>query len=360
MARPTIANIDLNALRHNYVQAKNCTQGSKAVAVVKANAYGHGAVECAKALSLDADAFGVACIEEAIELRAAGINNPVLLLEGPFSEDEVAVAVQQNFWLMVSNTTQIDWLCNNSAAHQLSVWLKVDTGMHRLGLEPGLVSQCWQRLLAAGVLPDNMVLASHFASADDPASAMTKRQMEILKPLSDQLKCRTSSANSAGIIAWPHSHGDWIRPGFMLYGNTPMIDDQPRGPKLKPVMTLRSAVIGLRQVNTGDTVGYGEAWTAARPSTIATIAIGYGDGYPRMAANGTPVLVNGCKATLAGRVSMDMITVDVTDIDGVALGDEVELWGSTYSANDIASHSQTIGYELLTRMPLRVPRIYTE
>ena len=356
MARPTQALIDIAALRHNYALAKRLSGEGNALAVVKANAYGHGMVAVAKALEAEVPAFGVACLEEALELRAEGITKPILLLEGVFSEDEVAFAADNNCWLMVCNADQRDWVLGYQGGHALQLWLKVDTGMHRLGIQPHELTSYYQTLTQCKTVSE-VVVATHFASADDLQSDFTQQQVSVFDAACADLAAKCSMANSAGLLAWPQTRRDWTRPGFMLYGNTPFTQAHSEADQLLPVMTLKSAVIALRDIAEGETVGYANTWRAERASKIATVAIGYGDGYPRHAPNGTPVLIHGQRVGLAGRVSMDMIALDVTDVPDVAIGDEVILWGAELPVNEVANHVGTIGYELLTRMPLRTPRV---
>lgn len=357
MARPNQARLNLAALRHNLALVRRLAPRARAMAVVKADAYGHGAATVARVLAPLADALAVACLEEAQALRDAGISVPILLLEGVFEPAELQVAAQQNLWITIASEQQLRWLEQSRPARPLRCWLKVDTGMHRLGVEPGQAPAFYQRLKACPNAADDTVLTTHFAAADDLASARTARQLALFESACRGLPGERSSANSAAVLAWPASHCDWVRPGYMLYGNSPLALDHPNAQLLQPVMTLVSAVISLRDVATGESVGYGATWTAARPSRIATVCIGYGDGYPRMAPAGTPVLVNGQRAALAGRVSMDMITVDVTDLPGVGIGDEVVLWGDGLPVGEVARHVGTIGYELSTRMPARTPRV---
>ena len=357
MSRPTRAFVDLQALRHNYNLAQSLAPMSKTIPMVKANAYGHGAVQVAQALADSAPAFGVACIEEAMQLRDAGIKQPILLLEGIFSADEVKVAASNGFWLMVENHQQKDAISNADVAHPLTVWLGVDTGMHRLGFQPDVIAEVYQTLNASRNISQPIVLTSHFACADDLDSSATLKQIDIFKACAP-VTALQSLANSAAILAWPKAKREWQRPGYMLYGNSPFSVAQENADQLKPVMSFESAVISLRQIAAGESVGYTANWTAERDSTIATITVGYGDGYPRHAPNGTPVLVNGVRCPLAGRVSMDMITVDVTALAEVAIGDKAVLWGPALPVNEVAQHCDTIGYELLTRMPARVPRSY--
>ncbi|RRJ83061.1 alanine racemase [Aestuariirhabdus litorea] len=358
MGRPAKASIDLNALRANYRLAQEVAPHSQSLAVVKANAYGHGAVACARALESLAPAFGVACIEEALKLRAAGISKPILLLEGSFTADEVAIAARENFWLMVENEQHIEQIRASHPDHPVQVWIKVDTGMHRLGMEPAQLPAVYETLKGLPQVMDEMVIATHFSSADSLDDPTTRLQIKTFSRACEGLEAPRSLANSAGLMAWADARAQWNRPGFMLYGASPFDRPQAVADRLRPVMTLSSGVIGLRQVAAGEAVGYARSWVAQRPSTIATVAIGYGDGYPRHAPSGTPVLVNGQRAPLVGRVSMDMITVDVTDLPPVSLNDPVVLWGAELPVNEIAACAGTIGYELLTRMTGRVPLSY--
>lgn len=362
MARPTQALINITALRHNYSIAQQLSGEGRFITIVKANAYGHGAVLIAEALADRAEAFGVSCIEEAVELRTAGITQPILLLEGAFSADEVLTASEQNFWLLSGNRQQIDDIIRAPLKQPLTVWLKVDTGMHRLGLQPEEVVECFDLLKESSMVSDDIVVATHFSSADELSNTVTKDQIESLLALTKDLDVPLSMANSPALIAWPEARREWNRPGLMLYGNSPFGQDVAIElvSKLQPVMTLSSAVISLRDVAVGESVGYGGCWTATKPSRIATVAIGYGDGYPRHAISGTPVWINGQRVGLVGRVSMDMISIDVSELADVAIGDNVELWGAHVTANEVASHAGTIGYEILTRMPMRTPRYAVE
>jgi alanine racemase len=360
MSRPNQARLDLAALRHNIGHARTLAPQSKVMAVVKANAYGHGALTIAKTLEPLVDALAVACIEEALELRTAGIVAPILLLEGFFEESELAVICAENFWLCIDNEWQISCLEKTELQHPVRVWLKIDTGMHRLGIDAEKAESAHKRLQTNPNVTDDIVLCTHFASADDLDSTQTQQQIDRFNQVCETLPGERSAANSPGLLGWPGSHFDWIRPGYMLYGNSPFPTPHKNTEALQPVMTLTSAIISIRDVAVGESVGYGASWTAGRPSRIATVTVGYGDGYPRLARNGTPVLVNGQRASLAGRVSMDMITVDITDLEGIKLGDEVILWGKDLLVGEVAEYAGTIGYELTTRMPARTPRIIAQ
>jgi alanine racemase len=358
MARPNQARLNLDAARHNIALARELAPRSRVMAVVKANAYGHGAVTLAKALAPGADALAVACLEEALELRESGIELPILLLEGVFEPEELDIAARANCWITLDNEIQLQWLEAARPPQPLHCWVKVDTGMHRLGVKPERAAEFYQRVRASANGHDTPVFSTHFARADELDRQTTVEQLALFERATRGLDAPRSAANSPGLLAWPESHYQWVRPGYMLWGNSPFGRvPQEHADRLRPVMTLCSAVISLRDVAPGATVGYGGGWTAQRPSRIATVTIGYGDGYPRSASNGTPVLVNGRRAPLAGRVSMDMLTVDVTDLDGVRVGDPVVLWGEGLPVAEVAEPAGTIGYELLTRMPRRTPRV---
>ncbi|MFV8816208.1 alanine racemase [Haliea sp. E17] len=357
MARPTRAILNLDALRHNLGVARAAAPNTQVMAVVKANAYGHGALTIARALEPMVDALAVAAIEEALALREAGVAARILLLEGPFSADELTLCAVHNFAVVVASEQQLLWLEAATLPVPVTAWMKIDTGMHRLGVAPELAGDFHRRLRDCPNVADEVVSCTHFASADELDGGQTREQLALFERVTATLPGPRSTANSPAVLAWPAAHYDWIRPGYMLYGDSPFAVPQANADQLRPVMTLRSEIIALRDVPAGETVGYGATWRAARDSRIATVTVGYGDGYPRTAANGTPVLVRGQRAALAGRVSMDMITVDVTDIALVAIGDEAVLWGEGLPVGEIARHAGTIGYELLTRMPARTPRL---
>jgi alanine racemase len=360
MPRPTQAFINLGALRHNCRLALDLSGQGRLMPVVKANAYGHGAVPVARALEAMAGAFAVACIEEAVELRDAGIDIPIMLMEGFFSDEELEQASAHGFWVMLQNDYQLEAILRMRLPEPVCCWIKLDTGMHRLGFAAERAAELHDQLRRCPNVRGDIVLATHLACADDLHNPFTHEQIQAFNNHTAGIAALRSIANSPGLLGWPESRADWNRPGVMLYGQSPFPHAHPEADKLQPVMTLRSEIIALREIGPGDAVGYGGSWVAERASRIATVPVGYGDGYPRRAANGTPVIVNGQRARLAGRVSMDMITVDVTGLPEVKLGDEVTLWGDGLPANEIADHAETIGYEIMTRMLGRVPRIYSD
>ena len=353
MSRPSTATIDTRAFVANYRHAKSLAQGARAVAVIKANGYGHGAVKLGHALAAEADAFGVACCEEALELRESGIDKPILLLEGLFEPDEIKDAVRQRLILAVHSQKQVDWLLSARPAIPLDLWLKVDTGMHRLGFEPGELASVYADLSASPNI-GQIALMSHFACADEPDNPATQRQIKQFREVSRGIDAPVSLANSAATLAWPQAHADWIRPGIMLYGSSPFESANPAAEALKPVMRLESRLIAIHELGAGDSIGYGARYTCDGPTRVGVVAMGYADGYPRHAPDGTPVAVNGQITRLIGRVSMDMLTVDLSDQPTATVGDPVQLWGDQVSANEVARLSGTISYELFTGITRRV------
>ncbi|HRP75099.1 MAG TPA: alanine racemase [Rhodocyclaceae bacterium] len=340
--RPARALIDLDALRHNYALARR-RHGARALAVIKANAYGHGAIPCARALEADADGFAVAIIEEAIELRRAGITRPILVLEGVFEASELELVERHDLWIVVHHGEQVRMLETARIERPLSVWLKINSGMNRAGFQPEEVTQIWQRLDdAEGV--GEIALMTHLARADEPHVITTAEQVATFDAATRDLPGSRSLTNSAGILGWPAACRDWARPGILLYGADPM----PGEPNhLQPVMTLESRVVSVRELPSGTPIGYGARFHTERPTRVGLVAIGYADGYPRSALDGTPVAVDGIRTRLVGRVSMDMLTIDLTDIPDSGPGSVVELWGSNIPVNRVAESAGTISYELL-------------
>lgn len=356
MTRSAQAYIYPERLRHNAQQARRHAPNTKLTACVKADGYGHGIGTVAAAISDVVDSFAVACVEEALALRDAEIDLPVLLLEGPQSEDELAIAAQQGFIPCLNEWHQLEWLESMPQGSFDHLWLKIDTGMHRLGFVPKVATEIYERVKQAGGADATIVACTHFAKADQRDNSFSQLQLDRFDSAVRGMNVSHSCANSAAIMNFPNSHRDWIRPGYMLYGGSPFSDADPASLNLQPAMELQAEVISIRQVPRGDSVGYGGRWIAPRNSRIATIAIGYGDGYPRHAPDGTPVGIGGDIASLAGRVSMDMITVDVTDIPSANVGSIATLWGENPGVDAVALACGTIGYELLAAMPPRAPR----
>ena len=345
--------VDTAALRHNLARVRTTAPGSGVMAVIKANAYGHGLVPAAKAMA-DSDGFAVARLEEGLALRRAGLANRILLLEGACGAEQLALAAQQDFDLMVHSFEQIEMLEGRAGSEVVRTWLKVDTGMNRLGFRVEEFAVAHRRLVGiANVAPDP-TLVTHLASADDRRDPKTTTQLQAFGTATAGVPGARSIANSAAMLAWPATRADWVRPGLMLYGVSPFPSGAGADLGLRPAMTLQSEVIAVKAVKQGETVGYGGAWRALRSTRMAVVAGGYGDGYPRSTGPGAPVLVNGHHAPLIGRVSMDMITVDATDLPVVAIGDPVVLWGEGVPVEDVARHAGTIPYELICGVSQRV------
>ncbi len=357
MTRPARALIDAQALRHNLERVRALAPGCRVMAVVKADGYGHGLARVARIL-LEAQAFAVASFEEGVVLRNAGVAHPIFLLQGFYDGEELAELGHHRFSPVVHHETQLAALENTRQAGPIDVWLKVDTGMHRIGFPAQQASAVFKRLAACSVV-HRVRLMSHLANADDISDETTRQQIERFNALSAGLEAERSLANSAGVVGWPESHFDWVRPGIMLYGVSPIAGRTAAELGLEPVMTLASRVIAVNRCRRGARVGYGGEFVCPEDMTVGVVAIGYGDGYPRHARTATPVLVNGARAALVGRVSMDMITVDLRAHASAAVGDPVVLWGKGLPVEEVAQCAGTIGYELLARMPARVPRVET-
>jgi alanine racemase len=344
--------IDSTALKANLAAVRRTAPRSRILAIVKANAYGHDLVSTAQALD-GADAFGVARLEEGLRLREAGVPGGIVLLEGVFDAEQMAAAAHNEFELVVHNPQQLALLAEWRGAQQFTVWLKVDTGMNRLGFRADEFAAAYRKASSCQAVA-KLRLLTHLANADANGDGMTSEQLQLFEAVTGGLTHERSAANSAAVLAAPESHFDWVRPGLMLYGVSPLPGKVAADFGLRPAMTLTSTVIATRRVKPGERAGYGGRWTARRMSTLAIAAVGYGDGYPRHMANGTPTLVNGERAPVAGRVSMDMIAIDVTDLQPVKVGDPVVLWGEGLPAEEVAPHAETISYELLCGVSQRV------
>lgn len=354
MQRPVIrAIIDTAALRANLARIRSVAPRARVLAVIKANAYGHGILHVARALET-ADGFGVARLEEGIALRAAGCRRPVVLLEGVLGAEQLAGAAVHGFELVVHTPEQVALLEHWRGAHEFRVWVKIDTGMHRLGFRPGELPAALDRLRACPRIRAPLNFMTHLANADARDEAFTTQQLTVFAGLTAGLPGERSIANSAGILGFQAAHSDWVRPGLALYGASPFDDADAPSLGLVPAMSLVTRVIALKHVAAGETVGYGATWRAPADTLLAIAAAGYGDGYPRSADSGTPVLVNGALAGIAGRVSMDMMAIDVTRMPRPAVGDPVQLWGPGLPVEQIAARAGTISYELLCRVSQRV------
>lgn len=348
--RPLVCSIHLDALRHNLAVARRAAPQSRIMAVVKANGYGHGLLNVARGLAA-ADGFAVLGLNEALMLRAAGYSQTLLLLEGVFLADELQQAANQHISVVVHNEQQLQMLEQASLPAPVSVFIKLNTGMNRLGFSPARYAEAVARLQACPTV-GGITLMTHFATADDDQGV--EPAWTLFQQHTRQLTHARSLANSAALLRYPHTHADWVRPGIMLYGASPVTGTPAASLDLQAVMQLHSELIAVQTLQPGDSVGYGQRFTATRTTHIGIVACGYADGYPRHAPNGTPIAVSGTLTRTVGRVSMDMLFADITDIPQADIGSPVELWGKQVPVDAVAEASGTVGYELLCALAPRV------
>lgn len=353
MTRPLRARIDLGALQHNLRITRQAAPNSRVMAVVKANGYGHGLVRVAQALR-EADGFGVACLEEAVGLREAGVRQPITLLEGFFDSDELDAVSHYRLMPVLHTERQVHQLEAAWLPQPIAVWLKVDTGMHRLGFSPEIFGAMYRRLHDCANVGE-IGLFSHLGYADDRRSVQTQLQCAQFQALVEAFPGQRSLANSGGLLGWPETQFDWVRPGLMLYGISPFAGNTGVEQGLQPVMTLASQLIAVNRYERGAAIGYGGAWVCPEDMPVGVVAAGYGDGYPRHAPTGTPVLLNGRRVQIIGRVSMDMLCVDLREQPDAGVGDPVVLWGADLPVEEIARYAGTIAYELVCAVASRVP-----
>ena len=362
MPRPILATIHSGALRHNLERVRQAVPDAKLWAVIKANAYGHGIERVFDALR-GADGFALLDLSEAERVRQLGWRGPILLIEGVFEPRDLELCSRLGLWHVVHCDEQIDWLAAHKTQVGHRVFLKMNSGMNRLGFPPGRYRSAWARLNALTQV-DEISFISHFSDADGPRGV--GHQLSVFHEATRDLPGERSLCNSAATLALAQDaqvRCDWVRPGIVLYGSAPdypLHTDQDWA--LAPAMTLATRVIGVQQLQAGDTLGYGSTFTAEGPMTVGVVACGYADGYPRSCGTGTPVLVNGQRTRVLGRVSMDMLNVDLTPVEGAAMGSEVTLWGKAstgqrLSIDEVARAGGTLGYELMCALAPRVPVI---
>lgn len=353
MTRPIQAIIDHAALRHNFAVARSHSGQAKLFAVVKANGYGHGLLRVANALS-DADGFAVLTVEEALQLRDAGFDQTILLLEGFFSADELPLIAEYGLTPVIHTIEQVDSLLRCGLPMRLPIFIKCNTGMNRLGFSERAFAGALTALRRSPQV-GSITLMTHFANADEASGIAA--QLRIFNDIANDVKLPVSLANSAALLRFPEARGDVVRAGIMLYGACGYSDFGPRELGLEPAMTLHSRIIAIQMLKIGDQVGYGGDFTAQRKMRIGVVACGYADGYPRHAPSGTPVTVDGEKSATVGRVSMDMICVDLTHLPQASIGSPVVLWGADPLVTEVAASAGTNAYELLCALATRVPVI---
>lgn len=356
MTRPTRVQIEADALLHNLGVVKRHAPGKKVIAMVKANAYGCGMPAVLPVLEGQVDAFGVACLEEALAIRALGARSDCILFQGIFSADELHTVAAQKFQCVIHQPHQLEWLLQNALSHPIKVWVKVNTGMHRLGFDPRDVYDVLTTLANCPWVDKQIGLMTHLACADEPNNPCNQQQLQTFAALEvpPQIDLTRSIGNSAAVLSLPESHADIVRPGVMLYGVSPFSNQTGQQLGLIPVMRFVSAISAIHHYPASARIGYGGTWQTNKPSIIGVVAAGYGDGYPRHITQNTPVWINGYQVPIVGRVSMDMLTVDLTDCETVAVGDVVELWGQHIPVENIALSAGTIAYELLCQFSPRV------
>jgi alanine racemase len=355
MSRNTIARIDLSALGHNLAQVRKMAPQSRIACVVKADGYGHGLSRVSAALR-DADILAVATVDEGRRCRRAGWRGRLLLLEGPANVPEFEEMVSLGAEMVVHHETQLDLLRQRRHQIRKALWLKIDTGMHRLGFAPERAAAVHAELEGLRG-PSPTVLMTHFACADEPHNPMTNQQIRTFDESVASLSGPASLANSAAVLNFPESQRDFVRPGIMLYGVSPSLRQPAADLGLRPVMTLQCDLIAINRCRKGDSIGYGAAYRCPEDMMVGVAAIGYGDGYPRHARNGTPVLLNGRRSALVGHVSMDMITVDLRGHEEARVGDSLTLWGPGLPVEEVAAWCDAIPYQLICGVTARVKSI---
>ncbi|ATF10367.1 alanine racemase [Candidatus Enterovibrio altilux] len=353
------AYIQLNNLVHNLGIVRTKTANSRVWATIKANGYGHGLLTVANTLAFHADGFGVARLEEALAIRADSIETPILLLEGFYAAKDLSLLVKHQLQTAVHCIEQLEALEQAILVRPLRVWLKIDSGMHRIGVRPENVNMFIKRLNACPNVAKPLHFMSHFSCADELENSVTQKQMIVFFDAIAGQKGYRSLAASSGCFFWPKSHLDWVRPGICLYGISSVSSITSKILGLKPVMTMTSSLIAIKKIKKRESVGYGGRWIAENDTSIGVVAIGYGDGYPYVAPDGTPVIINGRRVPLVGRISMDMLTIDLGSYSQDCVGDEVILWGENLPVEEVAAHIGTIGYELVTSITSRVNLVYT-
>lgn len=353
MSRATSATIHLGALRANLERLRQVASPAHVMAVVKADGYGHGLERVARALD-KADAFGVACIADGQRLRATGIRQRIVVLSGIDEAADIAEMHRLSLESVVHHTSQVEWLAADSDPRPLRVWLKIDTGMHRLGFAPADAEKAYRRLRSLPNVDSEIGLLTHFANSDAIGDGQTQLQIECFEAITAHLPGARSLANSAAVVEWPQSRAQWVRPGGLLYGISVIGGTHAAQFGFRQAMTLTSKLVAINRVGQGESVGYAGDWVCPETMDIGVVQIGYGDGYPRSAPSGTPLLLNGRRTQIVGRVSMDLISIDLREHGDARVGDPVILWGNGLPVEEIADHAGTIGYELVCGMTRRV------
>jgi len=353
MSRPIQAHLNQSALENNLRVARRAAPSARIMAVIKAEGYGHGLTRVAEALS-DSDGFALLDIQDAVQLREAGFRQTILLLEGFFDVQELSVIAEYNLTCVIHSTWQIAMLDAYPGRATLDVWLKINTGMNRLGFGPQQAVLAMERLRRHRAVRD-ITLMTHFANADEARGIA--EPLALFNNFAAPYRVARSLANSAALLRYPETHGDWVRPGLMLYGASPFAEVGAQQLGLRPAMTLRSRIIAVQELREGEEIGYGALFRAEEPMRIGIVACGYADGYPRHAPNGTPLLVDGQRTQTLGRVSMDMLYADLSKLPQADVGSAVTLWGEGMPVEEVARAAGTVSYELMCALTARVPMV---
>ncbi len=351
-----LVEIDIPALQHNFSIVKHHAPKAKILAMLKANAYGHGAIACAKNLT-GADAFGLARVDEAMLLRQAGIKQPLVLMGGVLRASELDVIAEYDFDILVHHPDQIEMLENYQGKHAFSVWLKIDTGLHRLGFSPEQANDAYARLKKCSHVRQPFRVMSHFSAPEQLHRSITQEQLDQFRAITKDWPEEKSFAKTAAIIAHPETHFDWVRPGIMLYGVSPFPGKTGLDLNLKPVMTVRSHLLRVDYRQAGDFLGYGGTWQCPENMPVGVVAMGYADGYPGYLREPAPILVGGEICKVVGRVAMDLLMVDLREKPSAKAGDEVVLWGKGLPVEKVALAAQSVPYTLTTAISFRASRI---
>ncbi len=360
MGRHTSCTLSTENLLHNVAVIRAKAPRSKIMAMVKANAYGYGLRSVGLRLDRHVDAMGVASIDEALALRQAGITSPIVLIEGVFVPDELRCAAEHGFQVVFHDPCQLQWLAETPLSEPLEAWVKIDTGMGRLGFSPDAAADALHILSHSASIRQPVGLMSHFACADEPEQVLNIRQIESFHKLAQHHGGAKSFCNSAALFSFPDQQSDWVRPGLSLYGASPFAMHSAASLGLKPVMTLHTRLIAVKTLKQGASIGYGARFVCPADMTVGIMAIGYGDGYPRSARDGTPVLVDGVLCPLIGRVSMDMAVVDLSLCPHAAIGAKVTLWGEGLPVESVAATTDHVAYDLLTGVQNRVKFFWSD
>jgi alanine racemase len=359
MSRTAIATLSTENLHHNLQVIRAKAPGAKVIAMVKANAYGHGIRSVSLRLDKVIDMLGVASIDEALALRKSGVKAPIMLMEGVFEPNELLVASTEGLHVIFHEDVQLQWLEKLACPLPISAWVKIDTGMGRLGFCRDKAEVAYKQLCASSQIAQPVRIMSHFACADEPGHPLNAKQIEAFQEVASAIPSEYSICNSGALFLFPECHYHYVRPGLALYGVSPFADITATDLGLKPVMTLQTSLIAVRRQAKGATIGYGARYTCPEDMPVGIVAFGYGDGYPRTARDGTPILVNNVRCPLIGRVSMDMLAVDLRGCPKAAVGDPVILWGNGLPIEEVAKYTQNVPYDLLTGVQNRVKFYWT-